>query len=191
MAHDVATHYQDVADWRAYGGGDRDFEFWRHFTTMGAADKNTMVAVVPWLLALSASILAFLFTRQFGGGVPATVAAPAITAAVAGVGLAVSVVAAAVTLIYAGYANRNWALADRIAMNHKEWRDLLPDYMSDGRSPETKALAGIFANLSWAWARPCVPECKIAPIFGIFVVGSLLFGAVHFVFLVTAAVAAA
>ena len=159
---------------------DVDLELWKHFARMGGIDKNTMITTVSWLLALAAAIVAYMATEMTVGARPWLDDAPA-TMVVSVLGLLISGIAAYVALLYAGYANTNWASADRIARRHG-WHELLPDASEGIRTEVEGAKPGFLAGRALQIARPCHPH-QIAPVFVVFVMLALLATAANAVFL--------
>jgi hypothetical protein len=94
-------------------------QVWQSFASAGGNDKDRMVSVSTWLLAFSGAIIGFSVTEGFRSGNYKAVAVLAI------LGMIVSILAGCVTLMYGGYAKRNWAMADSIA-ELKGWYDLVP-----------------------------------------------------------------
>src|SRR5262245_55005326 len=123
----------------AMGSDDerRDFDLWKHFAQMGAGDKHTMTTVVAWLLVFGVGAMAFVAKRETDqvGALP-DVAALALTL----MGVLVSCLAVLSTLLYAGYANWNWAQADEIA-RRRRWTKLLPEGAQFPIAPQAEAAA--------------------------------------------------
>ena len=100
---------------------------------MGGTDKNTMVTIVSWLLAFAATAIGYIVThKDMIGPTAGEISHPLRMMAVSLLGLVVSGIAGYVTLLYGGYANRNWAKADEIA-DRRGWLDLLPGNVDDRR----------------------------------------------------------
>lgn len=98
---------------------DRLIQLWQHFASVGGNDKDRMVTAATWLLAFSGAIVGYIVTKGLSSDhYEASVF-------LAALGLIVSLLAAFVTLMYGGYANSNWAIADTIAIKRK-WYDLIP-----------------------------------------------------------------
>ena len=139
----------------------RDLEVWKHFAAMGGTDKNTMIVAVSWLLGLTAGAIGYRLTQP-GSLSAAGPVHPVSSVMVSLLGLVLSGLATYVVLLYAGYANRNWAQADMIARK-RAWRDLLPK----GGAGETTPRQGL-AWVAWRWAREFDPERKLAPVFRVY-----------------------
>jgi hypothetical protein len=89
---------------------------------------------------------------------------------VAILGMGVSVVAGYVSLLYGGYANRNWEKADQIA-DSREWKDLLP-------SNQKTSGCGLNA-IAKRLARPCKPKKELSLVFIIYLGLAALLLALH------------
>jgi hypothetical protein len=75
------------------------------------------------------------------------------------IGVLVSFLTGYIVVLYGGYANRNWDMADRIA-RRRGWRDLEPDKSElQGRGWQVRA---------WRWARSCEPREELPPVFLLF-----------------------
>ena len=131
-----------------------DLELWKHFAATGAADKNTMISSVSWLLGFAAALLGFIGKESTGTESSQLIRLSAFF------GVVVSVVAAYISLLYGGYANKNWAKADEIA-SRNQWTDLVADPTE--RSTPTK-----LAALSMRLAHHCDPRMELAPVFSRF-----------------------
>lgn len=94
-------------------------ELWKYFGGVGAADKNTMVTVETLLLTLSSTALGYLITQIFCFN-PFSVTKPYQGLGVAVLGLAISLVAAFLAVLYGGYSNWNWGMADFIARTQRD-----------------------------------------------------------------------
>lgn len=161
---------------------DQDLECWKHFAAMGGTDKNTMITIVSWLLAFAGAAIGFIVTdKEMIGPTVAELLHPRKMMGLSFLGLAVSGLAAYVTLLYGGYTNTNWAKADEIADRHG-WRDLLPEG-SDGRKVPTKGETSSRVNaVAWRLARPCLPEKELAPVFVVYGSLAVLAALVHLSF---------
>jgi MFS family permease len=146
---------------------------------MGGTDKNTMIVTVSWLLGLAAGAIGYVVPHVIGS-TAARLENPLRIAAVSALGLLLSLVAAYVALLYAGYANRNWAQADMIARK-RGWLDLLPE----GCAGETTRRKWV-AAAAWRLSRPCDPERKLAPVFFVFSFLAIVSGLAQSFFLVWA-----
>jgi hypothetical protein len=160
---------------------DQDLELWKHFAGMGGTDKNTMVTIVSWLLAFAAAAIGYIVTDKdlIGYTIP-RISHPVRMMTVSSLGLLVSAVAGYVTLLYGGYANRNWAKADDIA-DRRGWCDLLPGDLGD-RNSKKRQKSSRLNNVAWHWARPCYPDAELAPVFKVYGLLALLGGVAHGVF---------
>lgn len=159
---------------------DVAFEVWKHHASIGGADKDRMVLMATWLLALSAGILAFVLKEPEQ---PNVVRGPIVARCLAIVGVMTSVVSALVTLVYGGYANWNWAKADQIAKDYGWWR------LDPTDSPI--AALGIPENRNFlvAWAlgqaRPKHAHEELAPVFWYFFWLSMASLGVHLFILIS------
>jgi hypothetical protein len=133
------------------------FEVWKHYAATGGADKDWMIQIVTWLLAFSAGIIGFYATGELRKEAFVLIL----------LGILISFVAAATSLLYGAYAAWNWAIADQIAKKYK-WKEQEPDYNPFEGS-----------KVSWVvrLAKPC--QNRIAPIFWLFFGASLVSLAVH------------
>jgi hypothetical protein len=136
---------------------EQAFKVWKHYADTGGADKNWMIQIVTWLLGFSAGIIGFYATGKLVKAASAIIL----------LGVLISLLAAATSLLYGAYAAWNWAIADQIAKKYN-WKEQCPDYDPFGG-----------AKVSWAvqLAGPC--ENRIAPIFWLFFAASLVSLCVH------------
>ena len=135
------------------------FEAWKQCGAVGGSDKDKMVQIVTWLLGFSAAIIGLQATYELKDPrVPIF-------------GILVSLVAAYVSLLYGTYAAWNWAIADEIAEDY-EWRQVGPDH-----EPRHISASGWQGSLVRWLAKPC--KGRIAPVFWVFLVVSLLSAGVH------------
>lgn len=154
-------------------------ELWRHFAGTGASDKNTMVTVASWLLAFSATIIGYIVTQLFKGD-SFDFIQPWKAFSLAVLGAVISFVAGYVVLLYAGYANRNWARADDIALKCG-WGELLPDNSKAGQEPD-KAFG--LPRFAVGWSKDSDPQRQLAPVFWLFAWLSLFVLIVHLIFFI-------
>jgi hypothetical protein len=162
---------------------DQDLELWKHYASFGGQDKNTMVTIASWLLAGSVAMLAFIWnelisTKALDINSILTIAYPTRALGIAGLGAGVSTLAAYISLLYGGYANRNWEKADRIAAN-RGWKDLLPSH----DAPSGYSLNAIARR----WARDCEPEKTLPPVFRWYFRGAVGLCGLHLVFIFSSA----
>ena len=80
-------------------------QLWQHFANVGGHDKDRMVTILTLLTPALTGVIGFAYITE--NDCQRQIAATA--------GLVTALVAAVVVLMYAGYANRNWAIADEIA----------------------------------------------------------------------------
>ena len=143
-----------------YGRSEgEDLELWKHHASFGGEDKNRMVTIATWLLGASATMLWYIWPRLICPD-PLGIKEPLIALGVATLGMGVSALAGYISLLYGGYANRNWEKADQIAAS-RGWEDLLP--------LEHKAPGHGLNAIAKRWARPCKPKDKLAPVFIVFI----------------------
>jgi hypothetical protein len=139
------------------------FEVWKHYASTGGADKDRMIQIATWLLALSAGITAFALKEAVKGN---DLIEPIVAGCLAIVGLIVSFASASVTLVYGGYANWNWAKADQIAKDY-DWSRLDPkDSPIEALGILTKRVCLVTWALRQATPRPA--HEKLAPVFWYF-----------------------
>jgi hypothetical protein len=153
-------------------------ELWKYFGGVGAADKNAMVTVESLLLGFSSLVLSYLVTTVIRFD-PFCVTKPYQGFSLALLGLVISLLAAYVALLYGGYSNWNWAMADKIARQRegqKKWAALLPEN-ADTSSPRPGA--SWFFNKAMKWGRPCEPTKRLAPIFCLYATLALLAALTH------------
>jgi hypothetical protein len=146
------------------------FEVWKHHASIGGADKDRMIKIASLLLGFSAAIVGFTFKEGIQYN---KIVEPVAVACLAFAGIIISCASAVMTLLYGGYANRNWAKADQIADDYG-WKRLSP---SD--SPFAKAEGSeekVSRHVTWALnqsaSRP--PHKQLAPIFEWFFALSLI-----------------
>jgi hypothetical protein len=162
---------------------DQDLELWKHYSSFGGQDKNTMVTIDSWLLGGSVAMLAYLWNelippKDLDIGSILDISLPVRALGIAALGAGVSTLALYISLLYGGYANRNWEKAGRIA--EKRWKDLLPSHeKSPGHS--LKAIAK-------RWARDCEPEKMLAPVFRWYFCGAFFLFVIHLAFFIFSAV---
>ena len=175
-------------------------ELWKFFGGVGAADKNTMVTVETLLLTLSSTALGYLVTGIFRFD-PFSVTKPYQGLGVAVLGFAISCVAAYLAVLYGGYSNWNWGMADFIARTKKneiasatppiKWETLLPE---EADTSKWEALLpkkadtlvermtdpnAWFHKRAMKWGRPCEPTRRLAPIFTVFTLLALVAAFLH------------
>jgi len=146
------------------------FEVWKYYGGIGGDDKNKMIQIVSWLLGFSAAIIGLYASGKL--------TEPVATVLLIVLGILVSILAAFTALLYGGYATWNWTIADQIAKNY-EWPEQCPDY-----KPFAKVKAHRTALIPLWFAKP--RQNKIAPVFWMFFVVSVLSFGVHAVLLVYA-----
>ncbi len=148
---------------------EQDLELWKHHATFGGEDKNRMVTIASWFLGASAAIVWFILTHPIDGN--AFLFGKWGRAFVSVIGIVASIVAGYISLLYGGYANRNWEIADAIARSCG-WTDLLP---SGAKLPSNYGAAiklprkqGRLNAIAKRWAQPCDPEQKLAQVFCVY-----------------------
>jgi hypothetical protein len=176
---DVERLTSETRDSLRYGrDGVQDLETWKHFAAFGGEDKNRMVTVASWLLGLSSAVLWHTLVELMSGNAMA-LNEPQRAAMVSALGGGLSFIAGFVVLLYGGYSNHNWQLADEIA-KARGWGDLLPSHHLTG---PTK---GIVNRTALFLARPCEPLRQQAPIFWLFLIVSVMMFAFHATLLIWA-----
>lgn len=160
--------------------GAQLIELWKHYASTGAADKNTMVTVVSWLLGFSATIIGYIVTHLFKSD-SFTFVQPWQAFSLAFLGVVISFVAGYVALLYGGYANRNWARADEVA-GKSRWVELVPDYSTGEQEPDGKTFG--LPGFAVGWSKDCDPHQKLPPVFWLFTWLSLFVFVVHLFFFI-------
>jgi hypothetical protein len=154
-------------------------DLWKYFGTVGAADKNTMVAVAGFLLSLSVGLVGYVVASSLVRFHPPYVSDPQKAICVAVIGGSLSWLIYYVSVLYAGYSNWNWAQADAIAnglaRRYPKWEMLLPEYSPFKGAPKAK---GICAR-ALRWGKPCVPAEEVAPIFRLYAWAAVALGILH------------
>jgi hypothetical protein len=107
------------------------FEAWRHHAGAGGDDKDRMVKISSLLLGFSTGIVTLMFNSAVKSDV---LCEPRTAIYLSSFGFIISFISAVLTLLYGGYANRNWAKADQIAEDRK-WFRLYP---SDSPIPDLR-----------------------------------------------------
>ena len=164
-------------------------ELWKYFGGVGAADKNTMVTVESLLLGFSATVMGYLVTTILCFD-PFSVTKPHQGFGLALLGLIISCLAARVALLYGGYSNWNWAMADAIARAQKpqtKWRTLLPEGASRVATLDPNPVSPWFYKRAMRWGQPCEPTKRLAPIFSHFALLALFAALFHVVVVVVSA----
>lgn len=137
---------------------DHAIQAWQCFANIGGNDKDRMITTSTWLLAFSGTILGYRLTEGWSLA----------SALLTGLGILVSALAAVVTLVYGGYANRAWAKADAIA-RQRGWRQLVPEYESVVVKGDVVAQrVRTLARLASVAAKPCDPIRELPFIFSTF-----------------------
>ena len=154
-----------------YWEPDVAFEVWKHHASIGGADKDRMIQIATLLLGFSVAIVGFTFKEGIDSG---KVVEPVAVAFLAFAGAIISCACAVMTLLYGGYANRNWAKADQIARDY-DWKRLDPNdspFYQVGESEESPSSR----RVAWALEHsgPKLPHKQLAPVFEWFFGLSLL-----------------
>jgi hypothetical protein len=149
-------------------GPEHDLEVWKYFAGMGGTDKNTMITTVSWHLAFAAAAIWYIVTdSQMIAPTFPSIHHPGRMMVVSLLGVLVSVVAWFLAILYAGYSNRNWAMADEVARRH-QWLDLVPEGAAGEMKPEQGGKPERLAARAWKWGRPCYPQTELAPVFKVY-----------------------
>lgn len=159
------------------------FEAWRHHAAIGGADKDRMIQIATLLLGFSAAIIGFTFKEAIKNN---EVVEPLAAICLSLIGMVVSVASGVMTLLYGGYANRNWAKADQIA-HEAQFSRLEP---TDSPFPPEAGSAKRSALVDWALreSEPRTAHVKLAPIFWWFFWLSVVAFAIHLLILVWSSV---
>ena len=132
---------------------------WKHFAETGDHDKNSMVQICNWLLAISVAIVGLAFAKD----VHTRFVNERWTFLILGsFGTVISLVSVSVALIYGGYANWNWAKADQVARDNN-WNDLDPDH--DPWTEDQKTHSWVLARWARCLSYPVNTYNRLAPIF--------------------------
>jgi hypothetical protein len=137
------------------------FEVWKYHASIGGADKDRMIQIATLLFGFSAAIVGFIFKE---GVKTNQIVEPVAVSCLAIAGALVSLASAFITLLYGGYANRNWAKADQIAKDYG-WKRLAPN---DSPFPEAERLAERPLSLVGCALRLSatkLPDKQLAPVF--------------------------
>jgi hypothetical protein len=132
------------------------------------------VALASWLIGFSAAILGYFLTQLIAPDA-FVLKEPLRAVAVSILGIGVSIVAGYLSLLYGGYANRNWEKADQIADN-RGWKDLLPSDQPTYGSGLNLIAKGL--------ARSCDPKHELPRVFVIFFGIAVFSFALHLALLV-------
>jgi hypothetical protein len=141
------------------------FEAWRHHAGAGGDDKDRMVKISSLLLGVSTGIVSLMLNTAVKSDV---LCEPRTAICLSFFGLIISCISAMITLLYGGYANRNWAKADQIAEDRK-WLRLYP---TDSPIPELRE-KGPLIRFAIHGSEPRT-RTELAPIFWLFFWMSLL-----------------
>jgi len=142
-----------------------------------------MITTVIWLLGFGISAVAYAITRLIRSERPPFIEYPGQTVMISVAGIALSALAAYVALLYAGYASRNWAKADAIAIKNG-WNDLLPN--SGG--PVGNNVSSLM-KIAWRLGRGVDHQREIPPVFRVFFFGAIAALTVNLVLFLWAAAA--
>jgi hypothetical protein len=154
---------------------DEAMRMWKHFADIGGNDKDRMVAMSTWLLGFSSAILWFAVTQ----GLPFKSHLASIIVSI--LGLIPSALTVYVTLMYGGYANRNWSHADAIAKAFG-WDFLTADNDSHCRPTKDKG-AKWALRIAWHASTTREPLERLAPVFMVFLGLGLLSTAAYTIML--------
>ncbi len=132
-------------------------EIWKHYADTGGKDKDRMVTIATGVFGFAVAIMSYLVTSNNALEERATM-----TFITVG-GLVVSLIGIFVILLYAGYANWNWAKADKIARDH-DLDALVPDACKLN-DVHNDGLAGFLIKL----VEPKDPRVGLAPLFWLFI----------------------
>jgi hypothetical protein len=148
---------------------------WQHFANIGGHDKDRMVTMMTILSPILLATIGFAYNA----------ASPQREVA-ASVGFITALIAVIVVLMYAGYANRNWEIADDIAETYlgnvtlkgiDKQGKLEVQPLSRVLQPEKihrSACSGNWIHkLGSFLSRPHSPSKSLAPIFMLFLVLSV------------------
>lgn len=147
---------------RAWEKEKSQIDIWKYYGGIGGADKDQMIKIVTWLLTVSTGIVGLYATGKIN--------ADGSMAFLLSIGVLVSLLAAFTALLYGGYAAWNWAIADRIAEKYI-WKEQTPNFRP---IPEPERYLD---RLPLYLAKPC--KDKVAPVFWVFFVASVVSCIVH------------
>src|SRR5438552_10889623 len=142
------------------------------------------MASVAWILGASIGLLVFI-GEQLLNPEGTGFAHPLRVLILSILGVVVSWVGGYVALLYGGYANWNWAMADRIARD-RGWLDLPWEY-SVGEQRKYNGRS-FLARKAQSWARPRDPANELAPIFIVYARVAMGTGAFHIGLMIWSAV---
>jgi len=150
---------------------DQVLEVWKHFANTGGADKERMVTITTWLLAFSVAAISYIATKLVNyKTAPVKINNPELAVVIVVLGLVVSLVGLFVVLLYAGYSNRYWAKADKLAYDHKI-KELYPETETVQEfCCEATGLNRLVLPIIYALARNRDPRRSLAPIFWVFII---------------------
>ena len=160
---------------------EQALEIWKHYANTGGADKDRMITIATWLLALSATAIGYAATNFVEFNPEFWVKDPEKAATLAVLGLFVSFTGTIVVLVFAGYANWNWDKADEFAEKYG-LQELLP---ANRRAVDAKpkGFNRIVLNIANLLATPRDPRTELAPVFWIFLALAAASFLVHLVLL--------
>jgi hypothetical protein len=163
------------------------FEAWKHYAAAGGADKDRMIQIATLLLGFSAAIAGFTFDHAVKGH---QITEPLAAAGLSIGGMIVAFASALVTLLYGGYANRNWARAEQIAESYG-WSELQRANTPLGSSKKTTPAPSVLASWALYHSNPHPLDLRLAPVFlWFFLISALSFCAHLSIFLWTVLTAA-
>ena len=180
------------ADESAQWSEPQALDLWKYFGGVGASDKNTMVTVESLFLGFSAAIIWYIVTNLLRVN-PLSVTEPFKAGCLAILGVAISGGVIYVALLYGGYSNWNWAMADAIAREqakrHPKWNDLLPENSEAVVEKWMTSKPSYLCAVAARRGQPCDPKTQLAPIFIFYGIYALLAALFHlFVFLISVGV---
>lgn len=174
-----------------YRSSSDDLELWKHFASFGGEDKNRMVTIVIWILGVSISIISYTGSHLIGNISSEPKCQPKeLLVPLTITGVLISLIGAYVSLVYGGYANRNWEKANQIA-RERGWTDLLTKFDNNKKNNICQDLLDIFNILFWCkrkdklnilaqkLAHPCEPQKRLPFICEVFFLISMFLFILH------------
>ena len=128
------------------------FNLWKHYEEAGGTDKNRMISLSTWLLALAGTILGFLMKESINLEEPA-ISQPHVVIGGSILGILLAILAILIVRGFAFYANLNWASANIIAEDlapiPDTRKEVLEKMKETDHVPSSGKMAPIFLYFIW------------------------------------------